>query len=79
MIEKSVFSGVPRDSLTFGEIMKIHEGQTITKPISNRFYKSFNTLNIDIKDTSITIKKNNNKQLINNQYLPIKINNGFQS
>ena len=79
MIEKSVFSGVSRDSLTFGQLIQIHEGKTITKSIPNRFYKSFNTLNIDIKDTSITIKKNNHKVLINNHYLPININNGFQN
>jgi hypothetical protein len=77
MIEKSVFSGVSRNSLTFGELIKIHEGKEITKLIPNRFYKSFNSLNIDIKDTSITIKKNNNKLLVNNQYLPININNDY--
>jgi hypothetical protein len=63
-VEKSVFSGVSRDSLSFADIIKIHEGQTITKTIPNRFYKSFNNLNIDIKDTSITIRKTNNKLLV---------------
>jgi hypothetical protein len=79
IIEKSVFSGVARDSLTFEQLKSIHQGKTITQTIPNRFYKSFNTLNIDIKDTSITIKRNNNKLLVNNQYLPININMGFHS
>jgi DNA polymerase type B, organellar and viral len=78
-IENSVFAGVPRNSLTFPEIVKINEGVTITKQIPNRFYKSFNTLNINIKDSSITIKKNNNKLLVDNQYLPININKGYHN
>jgi len=55
-VEKSVFSGVPRDSLTFEEIRNIFKGGTITKNISNRFFKSFKNLSINIKDTKITIK-----------------------
>jgi len=71
-VEKSVFAGVPRDSLTFEEIKAISEGNVITKNVSNRFYKSFNDLNIDIKNTFITIKNSNDKALLNNEYLPIK-------
>jgi hypothetical protein len=37
--EFSVFSGVPRNSLSFEEVKSIFEGKTITKTISNRFYK----------------------------------------
>ena len=39
-VEASVFAGVSRNSLTFDELIKIQEGQTITKSIPNRFYKS---------------------------------------
>ena len=74
-VNVSVFAGVPRNSLTFDEIKNISAGQIITKNISNRFFKSFNNLNIDIKDTFITIKNNNDKILINNEFLPIKIYN----
>jgi hypothetical protein len=75
-VTSSVFSGVPRNSLTFEEIIEISKGTTITKNIPNRFYKSFNNLNINIKDTFITIKNNNDKTLLNNEYLPIKVNQG---
>lgn len=76
-VEKSVFSGVPRNSLTFDEIRNIFEGETITKNISNRFFKSFKNLSITIKDTKISIKNTNDKVLLNNEYKPIVINNGF--
>ena len=41
-IEKSVFSGVSRDSLTFGQLIQIHEGKTITKTIDNRLALAIN-------------------------------------
>ena len=75
-INNSIFAGVPRDSLSFGEIKDVFIGDTITKNIDNRFYKSFNTLNIDIKNTFITIKNTCDKSLINGEYLPIIINKG---
>lgn len=51
-------------------------GKTITKDIPNRFFKSFNSLKINIKDTKISIKNSNSKALIKNDYLPITIHNG---
>jgi len=57
-ITKSVFAGVSRDSLTFNEIEDIYSNKTIEKKIQNRFYKSLNNLNITIKSTKISIKKN---------------------
>jgi len=75
-VEASVFSGVPRNSLTFDEIKTINQGNVIIKNVSNRFFKSFNSLNISIKDTFISIKNTNDKLLVNNEYLPIKITNG---
>jgi hypothetical protein len=77
--EFSVFSGVPRNSLTFQEVMDIFNGKIISKNISNRFFKSFNTLNIDIKNTKITIKNNKHKILVNNEYLSPIINQGHNN
>lgn len=74
--EFSVFSGVPRNSLSFEEVKSIFEGKTITKNISNRFFKSINTLKISIKDTKISIKNTPHKKLVNNFYLPPKIYHG---
>jgi hypothetical protein len=67
IIEKSVFAGVTRNSLTFDEIKEIHNNKTITKTITNRFYKSLTTLNISIKNNmKLIITRTNNKKLVNN-------------
>lgn len=57
----SVFSGIPRNSLTFDNIVRIFKGESITININSRFYKSFTDLNIVIKDSKITIKNTNSK------------------
>ena len=57
--EFSVFSGVPRNSLSFDEIIRIYKGESIIKTINSRFYKSFTNLTISIKDTKTTIKNTN--------------------
>jgi hypothetical protein len=75
VINKSVFSGIERDSLTFDEVEQIADGLTITKNIENRFYKSFINLDVTIRPTKITIKQNNNKKLVNNIYLPLTVFN----
>jgi hypothetical protein len=77
--EFSVFSGVPRNSLSFEEVKSIYNGKTITKIVPNRFYKSFNDLNITIKDSTITIKNTNDKELVNNKYIPPVINEGYHN
>lgn len=74
-IEQSVFSGITRNSLSFNEIVKLFNGQTLTKLIENRFYKSFKDLTIQIKNVNISVKMNPDKKLINNNYLPINIFN----
>ena len=56
-IEKSVFAGIKRDSLTFKEIESIFNNVVLTKEIPIRFYKSFKDLNIIIKSCKISIKK----------------------
>ena len=73
-ITKSVFAGIPRDSLNFDEIKDIFNNKTIEKFIPIRFYKSFKDLNITIKSTKISIRKNSDKILVNNSYIPKHIN-----
>jgi hypothetical protein len=75
IIEKSTFAGVPKNSLTFNEIIKLFNGDILIKLIPIRFFKSIINLEINIKPTKITIKKNSNKKLLNNIYLPINIFN----
>jgi hypothetical protein len=76
--EYSVFSGVPKNTLTFLEVKSIFEGKVLTKNISNKFFKSFSDLNITIKNIKISIKNTNTKLLKNNIYYPPVINTGDQ-
>jgi len=77
-ITHSVFSGVERNSLTWNEIQQISQGIVIIKPSSARFFKNIYDLNISIKDSLLTsILFNPRKKLLNNKYLPIKINFKF--
>ena len=69
-VENSVFAGVPRNCLTFKEIISISKGSRIIRIIKNRFFKSYNSLNITIKDTHLTISKSENKIMKNNIYIP---------
>nr|YP_009710784.1 DNA polymerase type B [Amanita thiersii]QFZ98733.1 DNA polymerase type B [Amanita thiersii] len=73
-VEKSVFAGLKRNSLTFAEIIEIFNGKQFIKEIPLRFYKSFKDLNIRIGSSEITIEKTNMKKLVDNQYQPLKIN-----
>jgi hypothetical protein len=75
-IEKSVFAGVPRNILNLKEIKSIFDGDTIKKQIPLRFYKNFKDLSIKIKsDLEMVLTRSNDKQLINNQYIPMNIDN----
>ena len=74
-IEKSVFSGIKRDSISFNEIKELFNGKTLIKHTSLRFFKSLNKLSIKIKSIKISIIKQSDKNLINNYYIPITVNN----
>jgi len=72
----SIFSGIERNSLTWNEVEQIANGFTIIKNSPIRFFKNFNTLNINIKNSMITsIVFNPRKRLIENFYKPMRINN----
>lgn len=71
----STFSGIEKNSLSWNEIEQIANGFTIIKQTSIRFFKNFNTLNINIKNSlNTSIIFNPRKKLIHNFYKPIKIN-----
>jgi hypothetical protein len=73
LITKTVFAGIPRDSLTFDEIIKLSKGETLVKEIPLRFYKSLKNLSIIIKSTHVTISRSIDKLLVNNKYIPLNI------
>lgn len=74
----SVFSGIERNSLTWGEIEQVAQGSTVIKKSPPRFYKNLSHLNINIKnnlETSVIF--NPRKKLVNNKYIPMKINSNL--
>ena len=73
LIEKSVWAGVKRNSISFEEIESLFKGNIITRTISNRFFKSLVNLNITIKSANVTIEFKPHKQLVGNKYIPITI------
>ena len=72
-VNKSVFAGVTRNSLSLMEIKQLHLGGKINKTISSKFFKSFTNLSIKIKDINLTISANREKELKGNVYHPIHI------
>ena len=74
LIEKSVFAGIPRDSLSYEQIVELSEGKTLESTSKLRFYKSFSSLNIKIKEITVKIKRSNDKKLVGNKYMPIHVN-----
>lgn len=72
-VVKTVFAGVTRDSLTYEQIVSMLNGAELTVQNKDRFFKSLNKLTIQIKSTQTTIKQNNDKKLVNNEYIPLYI------
>jgi hypothetical protein len=79
VVEKSVFAGVTRNSLTLSQIKELHLGGNITKTIPSKFFKSFKNLSIKIKELKITVRANREKNIIDNIYYPIFIKENFVS
>jgi hypothetical protein len=72
-INKSVFAGVARNSLSLDQVKELHSGGKISRIISSKFFKSFKNFSIKIKDTNLTISANREKQLKDNVYYPLHI------
>jgi hypothetical protein len=72
--ELSTFAGVPKNSLTFDDVIKIHNGEIMVRKIENRFVKSFENLIIrNQKAFEIRSSNKRDKKLINNFYIPLKL------
>lgn len=71
LILKSVFAGVSRDSICFTDIAKLFKGDVLNIKTDARFFKSLVNLSIKIKPINLQIKLENDKQLVNNDYLPL--------
>lgn len=77
-ITHSVFSGVGRNTLTWNEVEQISQGIILIKQSPAKFFKNISNLNIDIRNSlTVSIVFNPRKKLINNIYIPPKINIKF--
>jgi hypothetical protein len=73
--ESSTFAGVPKDSLTFDEVVNIHNGEVIVRKLKDRFSKTFNSLTIKTQsNVTLTISNKRDKSLVDNNYIPITVN-----
>ena len=72
-VEKSVWAGVTRDSLSFKDMISLREGNVISRVLDNRFFKSMVNLSITIKSATVSIEFKPHKKLVGNIYLPIVI------
>jgi hypothetical protein len=70
---KSVIAGIEKNSVSFQEIEQIFGGTIISKVNPNRFFKSLSKLSIIIKASTTSVNFINDKKLVNNKYLPIKV------
>ena len=73
-ITKSVFDGVKRNTLSFEQLILLLNGGEITITNKDRFFRSMTSFNVKIKDMESIIRINSDKELINNEYLPINVN-----
>lgn len=72
-IERSVWAGITRNSLSFKDIKDLFEGKFLSR-VSTRFFRSLQKLSITIKNIKTTISYKPHKILKDNVYQPIKIN-----
>lgn len=75
LIEKSVWAGVTRDTLSFNTLEGIAQNKPHTVVADKRFFRDFSNLEIAIKDVSIKLVNKEEKLLIDNLYYPNYINN----
>jgi DNA polymerase type B, organellar and viral len=70
IIEKSVFRGVARNSLSLTDLKQLGCGGSIVRLIKNRFIRDFAKFQITIRDANLTITATRDKVIEGNNYLP---------
>lgn len=71
----TVFSGLVRNSLTWDEVIKLANGETLNKEIPKQFFKSLSKLEISIKHKHVNVKFKSDKILLDNKFQHIHVNN----
>jgi hypothetical protein len=70
-VERSVWAGVPRDSLSFKEISLMAEGQTLETVSKDRFFRNLSDLKITVKDIKLSLSRSSFSK--DNCYHPVNI------
>lgn len=72
---KTIFSGVPRNSLTWEEVLRLANHETVRKMLPIQFHKTIERLEISFKlNKYVNVKWLSNKKLVDNKYQHIHIN-----
>jgi hypothetical protein len=73
-VDRSTWAGVPRNTISFNNIIKLANGGKLNITLTDKFFRSFKDFSINIKTISKTIQVNTDKTLIGNVYYPPKVN-----
>lgn len=68
---KTIFSGIPRNSISWNEIIDLSKGISINKTIPDQFFKYLNKLQINIKHKNVLVEFKPDKKLVDNNYIPL--------
>jgi hypothetical protein len=70
---KSVFSGIGRNEVSWEDVLKLKNNETIVKQVPDQFFKSLQKLEISIKPKNVNISFDTEKVLIGNNYQNIHV------
>jgi hypothetical protein len=59
--------------LNWENYLQLKNGETLSVVMDNTFAHDFKGLSISINQRHLNVKISNNKQLINNRYIPVNI------
>ena len=70
---KSVWAGVPKNTLSLDDFKLLLSGEVLNREYDNTFFKSMMDMTITIKSRSITLEKNHAKPLVEDMYMPLHV------
>ena len=69
----SIFAGVPRDSITWEEVVKLAEGEILEKELPNQFFHNKQMFEISVKHKTVKVSGKSSKKLVDNKFVPHNI------
>ena len=70
---KTVFAGVPKNSLTEEDFKELASGNVLKREFPDTFFKSMQDMTITVKPRHTTMSIKNDKSLLNNCYTPLNV------